>query len=190
MTLENGEVLAPAGDIHRAFRAGEHVCWLVDSRAEYDAGERELLAQAAHTGDSVMIVGELVHTRHPAPSGAATLDVHVGRDDSAVLEMLREQARGVGRAGRGLRILAQMEHLAPPRARLDDLISREMDVAELADHGATSVVCAYRHSAWSRELLRGVTTVHSRVVGAASGAAGFRIARVGSDVWAVHGEVG
>lgn len=190
MTLKNGEVVESASDIHRAFRAGEHVCWLVSSRAEYDAGERELLAHAAHTRDSVMIVGELVHTRHPAPSGAGDPDVHLYRGGSAVLEMLHEQARSVARAGRSLRILAQMEHLAPPQAGLDDLICREMDVAELADHGATSVVCAYRHSAWSRELLSGVSTVHSHVVGAASGAAGFRIARTGSGVWAVHGEIG
>jgi anti-anti-sigma regulatory factor len=188
--MAEGEVAMSEGDMRWAFRSGDHMCWLVGSRAEYDAGERELLARAAHAGDSVMIVGERLRTKHHAPGAAGELDVRVGRGGSAVLEVMREQAHSVGRAGLGLRILAQMEHLAPSDAGLDDLIAREMDVAELAGHGATSVVCAYQHSAWKRELLSGVAAVHSRVVGPAPGTAGFRILRAGTDVWTVHGEIG
>lgn len=190
MATKEGEVTVSAADMRWVFRSGEHVCWLVGSRAEYDAGERELLARAAHAGDSVMIVGDRVRTRHHAPGAAGDLEVRAGRAGTAVLDVVREQAHSIGRAGRGLRILAQMEHLAPPEARLEDLIAREMDVAELAGHGATSVVCAYRHSAWGQELLSGVSAVHSRLIGPAPYPAGFRLVRAGADVWAVHGAVG
>ncbi|HEX4787471.1 MAG TPA: MEDS domain-containing protein [Actinospica sp.] len=166
------------------------MCWLVRSSAEYDTGERELLARAAHTGDSVMIVGDRVRTRHNAPGAAGDTDVRIGRDGSTVLQVMREQTHAVDRSGRGLRILAQMEHLAPPDARLEDLIACEMDVAELAGHGATSVVCAYRHSAWQRELLGGVGAVHSRLVGAVREAADFRITRAEAGAWALHGVIG
>jgi anti-anti-sigma regulatory factor len=190
MALEDCEVEVSAGGVRWAFQPGEHVCWLVASRAEYDAGERELLARAAHAGDSVMIVGDRVRTRHHAPGAAGDLDVRVGRGGSAVLEVMREQAHTADSAGRGLRILAQMEHLVPPDARLEDLMACEMDVAELAGHGATSVVCAYRNSAWKRELLTGVSAVHSRLVGTVPAAVGFRITRVGEGAWALHGAVG
>ena len=193
MALEDREVKVSAGDMRWAFRSGEHVCWLVRSGAEYAAGERELLARAAHAGDSVMIVGNRVRTRHHTPGAArdVDLDVRVGARGPAVLEVMREQAHSVGRAGRGLRILAQMEHLAPPDARLEDLIACEMDVAELAGRASTSVVCAYRHSAWRREMLSGVGAVHSRLVGAVTEAVpGFRIVRAGADAWALHGAIG
>jgi anti-anti-sigma regulatory factor len=189
MALEDGEVEVSAGDMPWTFRSGEHVCWLVASNVEYDAGERGLLAQAAHTGDSVMIVGDRVRTRHHTPGASGDLDVRVGRDRSAVLEVMREQTHTADRAGRSLRILAQMEHLAPPDARLEDLMACEMDVAELAGHGATSVVCAYRNSAWKRELLSGISTVHSRMVGAVPDTADFRITRVGAGTWALHGAI-
>lgn len=188
--LEDTEVMAAESDVPWAFRSGEHVCWLVRSSAEYDAGERDLLARAAFAGQSVMIVGDRVRTRHNAPGAAGDVDLWIGRDGSAALQVMREQARTVDLAGRSLRILAQMEHLAPPDARLEDLIACEMDVAELAGHGATSVVCAYRHSAWKRELLSGVSAVHSRLVGMSEDAAGFRIARAGADAWALRGVIG
>jgi len=137
-----------------------------------------------------MIVGEWVRTRHHAPGAGGDLDVRVGRDGSAVLEAMREQAHTADRAGRGLRILAQMERLAPPNARLEDLVACEMDVAELAGQGSTSVVCAYRYSAWKRELLTGVSAVHSRLLGTAPDALGFQIIRVGPGVWALHGVIG
>jgi anti-anti-sigma regulatory factor len=188
--LENGEVKVARGDTPWAFRSGEHACWLVRSSAEYDAGERELLARAEGAGDSVMIVGDRVRTRHNAPGAVGGLDVRIGRNSSAVLEVMREQAHAADRAGRGLRILAQMEHLVPPDARLEELIACEMDVAELAGCGATSVVCAYRRSAWKRELLSGVGAVHSRLVGAAADTVGFRIIRAGAGAWALHGVIG
>ncbi|HEV2636041.1 MAG TPA: MEDS domain-containing protein [Actinocrinis sp.] len=190
MALEGTEVMAAESDVPWAFRSGEHVCWLVRSSAEYDVGERDLLARAAFAGESVMIVGDRVRTRHNAPGASGDVDVWVGRDGLAVLEVMREQAHTVDLAGRGLRILAQMEHLAPPDARLEDLIACEIDVAEVAGLGATSVVCAYRRSAWKRELLSGVSAVHSRLVGMGQDAAGFRIARVGADAWALHGVIG
>jgi anti-anti-sigma regulatory factor len=188
--LEDSQVKVAQDDVPWAFRSGEHVCWLVRSSAEYDAGERELLACAERAGDSVMIVGDRVRTRHNAPGAVGDLDVRIGRDGSAVLEVMREQAYTADQAGRGLRILAQMEHLASPDARLEELIACEMDVAELADHGTTSVICAYRRSAWRRDLLTGVSTVHSRLVGAVVEAPGFRIARAGVGTWALHGVVG
>ena len=188
--LEDGEVTVSAGDMPWAFGSGEHVCWLVRTRAEYDAGERDLLARAAQAGDSVMIVGDRVRTRHHAPGSGGDLDVRVGRGGSTVLEVMREQAHTADRAGRSLRILAQMEHLAPPNARLEELMACEMDVAELAGHGATSVVCAYQHSTWKRELLTAVSAVHSRLLGTSPDTSGFRITRTGSGVCALHGVIG
>lgn len=187
MALEDSGVTVTAGGMQWALRSGEHVCWLVHSRAEYDAGERELLARAAHAGDSVVIVGERVRARHHGRGTAGDVDLPVGRGGAAVLEVVRDQARTAGRVGRGLRILAQMEHLAPPDAQLEDLITCEMDMAELTGNGTTSVVCAYRDSAWKRELLSGVSAMHSRLVGMESGTAPFRLVRAGTDTWALQG---
>lgn len=190
MALDDGEVTVPAEDLCWTFRSGEHVCWLVRSRAEYKAGERELLAYAAQTGDSVMIVGGRVRTRHYAPGVAADLDVPAGRRGSAMLDLVREQALRVGRAGRPLRILAQMEHLARPDVGLEEQLACEVDVAELTGHGAISVVCAYQHSVWQQELLSGVSAVHSRLIGPVPHQASFRIMRAAGGTWTVCGTVG
>lgn len=80
-----------------------------------------------------------VHTRHQAPGVAFDLDVRAGCGGSATVGLVREPALRVGRSGRPLRILAQMEHLAPPDAGLEELIAREMDVAELTGHGVPTV---------------------------------------------------
>lgn len=190
MAPNRGEATKPAGDLRWTLESGEHVCWLVRSRAEYEAGERELLARAAQTGESVMILGRRVRTRHQAPGVTAGLDARAGRGGSAMVDLLREQALRVGRSGRPLRILARMEHLAPPDAGLEELIAREMDVAELTGHGVTSVVCAYQHTAWQAELLSGVSAVHARLIGPPAHSASFRIVPAAADAWAVHGTVG
>lgn len=187
--LEGGVAGKPTVDMRWDICPGEHVCWLVRSRAEYDAGERALLAGAASVGDSVMIVGERVRTRHYRPF-AADVDVQVGRNASAVLEAMREQTRSADESGRQLRILAQMEHLTVPDAPLEDLIARELDVSTLVDGGATSLVCAYRDAAWQPEFLGGVAAVHSQIVGPVPKSAEFRIARKGIEDWALSGAVG
>lgn len=136
-----------------------------------------------------MIVGERVRTRHHRPE-ASELEMPVGRGTTAVLEAMQEQTQSADRTGRRLRILAQMEHLTSPDARLEDLIARELDVSRLVDYGATSVVCAYQHSIWNPDFMGSVATVHSRIVGVVPDALQFRIARTGIEGWALLGTIG
>lgn len=109
----------------------------------------------------------------PAPADPVTAN-------AAMLSMVRREVLLADLEGfRGLRVLAQMEAIAAPDCGLQ----------ELAAGNAASVVCAYRQDFWEPSLLRDLTAVHLRHVGAGLHTAGFRVTYAGSGGWALDGVV-
>lgn len=108
----------------------------------------------------------------------------------AMLDAVRREAHTAGRQGfPALRVLAQMERIAPPDATFTELVDHELRLGELAADSGTSVVCVYRLDLWSEPLLSGVTCVHPRLIGSAAQSAGFRILRGADGRWNVEGVV-
>lgn len=172
---------------------GEHVCWQVSSPQEYAQGRRELIAHTARSGARLLIVGGPSGAGHDAGSIYAldaALDASSARPAGALLDAVRREVHEVRRSGQRVRVLAGMDHLASRQQSLDELITHEMDLGELATHGGTSVVCAYSRLLWSPGVIQDVTSVHSRVVGLEPRAAVFRLTRADADSWKLEGCVG
>lgn len=174
---------------------GEHVCWQVTSPQEYAQGRRELIAHTARSGARLLIIGSPVSV--DGANDAATVRVldpasgtSPARSAGVVLHAVRREVHEARRSGQKVRVLAGMDHLARPQQSLDELITHEMDLGELATHGGTSVVCAYSRLVWNPGMIQDVTAVHSRVVGLEPRAAVFRLTRVDAESWWLEGSVG
>ena len=157
---------------------GEHVCWQVSSPQEYAQGRRELIAHTARSGARLLIFGA------PADGGSS------GPPPEILSHAVRREVHEARRSGQRVRVLAGMDHLAHTQQSLDELITHEMDLGELATHGGTSVVCAYSRLLWSPGVIQDVTAVHSRVVGLRPRAAVFRLTRADAESWKLEGSVG
>ena len=160
---------------------------------EYVQGRRELIAHAARSGARLLIVGgpadgahdaDAVRVFHPAA------DASSGRPPEILSHTVRREVHEARRSGQRVRVLAGMDHLAHARQSLDELITNEMDLGELATHGGTSVVCACSRLCGAQGLFQDVTAVHSRVVGLQSRAAVFRLTRADAESWKLEGSVG
>jgi hypothetical protein len=166
---------------------GEHVCWQARTAREYAAGERELAVQAAHASSKLLIVG--TPQGEVAGSGSVVVLDRPCRADS-LLDAVHEQVDSARRSGRRLWVLAGMEHLVAPDAPLEELVARELDLAELAADSGTSVVCAYSAQQWKPSLLGDLLPVHSRAVGIKQNMAGFWLRRARTGGWTLEGNVG
>jgi len=176
-----------------ALDPGEHVCWQVRSPQEYAAGERELIEHTARSAGRLLIVGAPAHTTNG--SGRVSVlypprDVPADGQGSEVLRAIQGRVQAARRQGHVLRVLAAMEHVAPPHVPLDELVGHELELAELAAESGTSVVCAYRQQMWEPNLLGDLASVHSRVVGTQPRTAGFRLSRADAGGWSLDGSVG
>ena len=187
------------------------MCWQVSSPQEYARGRRELIAHTARSGARLLIVGGPAGTGDDAGSGRVidtaldtaldldpALDVALDstsgasweRPSRVLLPAVRREVHEAQRSGQSVRVLAGMDHLARSQQSLDELITHEMDLGELATQGGTSVVCAYSRLVWSPGVIQDVTAVHSRVVGLEPRAAVFRLTRADADSWNLEGSVG
>lgn len=172
---------------------GEHVCWQVSSPQEYAQGQRDLIAHTARSGARLLIVGSPVDDAHDA--GAVRVldyasDAPSTRSPGVVLHVVRREVHEARRSGQKVRVLAGMDHFARPQQSLDELITHEMDLGELATHGGTSVVCAYSRMVWNPGVIQDLTAVHSRVIGLQPRTAVFRLTRADAESWWLEGTVG
>lgn len=172
---------------------GEHVCWQVSSPQEYAQGQRELIAHTARSGARLLIVGSPVDGADVA-GAVRVLDSAFGassaRAAGAVSHVVRREVHEARRSGQKVRVLAGMDHLARPRQSLEELITHEMDLGELATHGGTSVVCAYSRTLWNPGMIQDLAAVHSRVIGLQPRTAVFRLTRADAESWWLEGTVG
>lgn len=187
------------------------MCWQVSSPQEYARGRRELIAHTARSGARLLILGgpagigndvgsvrvidtalDTAFDLDAAPEVA--LDTSTGtnwaRPSRVLLPAVRREVHEARRSGQSVQVLAGMDHLASSQQSLDELITHEMDLGELATHGGTSVVCAYSRLVWSPGVIQDVTAVHSRVVGLEPRTAVFRLTRADADSWKLEGSVG
>ena len=172
---------------------GEHVCWQVSSPQEYAQGRRELIAHTARSGARLLIVGHPVDGADGVgavrvfdpPSGTSS-----ARSAGAVWRAVRREVHEARLSGQKVRVLAGMDHLARLQQSLDELITQEMDLGELATYGGTSVVCAYSRLVWNVGMIQDVTAVHSRVIGLQPRTAVFRLTRADAESWWLEGSVG
>jgi MEDS: MEthanogen/methylotroph, DcmR Sensory domain len=150
-------------------------------------GRGDATASEPHDPNGLQVLHAADSVTGPTGTIVPTSPISV---NSVVLSMVRREVRLADLEGfRGLRVLAQMEAIAAPDCGLEELVEHELGLQEFAAGNAASVVCAYRQDFWKPSLLRDLTTVHLRHVGAGLHAAGFRVAYAGAGGWALDGVV-
>lgn len=174
----------PVDDVPGA-ESGDHLCWIYDDDADFDAAARRFLAGGLDRGERLLLVGdraiESLQTMTPPVPDLAGLIARGALETLAVdevyggagpfvperqLEFYDAAVRRARDAGyRGLRVLAEISDLAADADRLAELVRWESLADEYAVHGpGFSAMCAYRADL-NRETLADLTAVHPLVRG-------------------------
>lgn len=166
----------------------DHICWVYDDEAEFDAAVRQFLAGGLARGERLLCVGERVIDSVRA--GGSPVDGIEALIADGRLEMLtvaeayaaagrfapeRQHVfydsatrRAVDDGYRGLRVVADVTPLAEEAASRADLVAWEHVADEFMAHGpGMSAMCAYRGDL-SVEALTDVATAHPLVHAARS----------------------
>lgn len=177
--------------------SGSHVCWVVDSAAEFEAWTADCMAEGVGRGEKLFRFAPQA-TVDGAPMNAAVTwaDPHLaflggGRVDPQVMyAMFRRETEAVRREGyQGLRLVADMDWLMscpPDRTELADF---ELLLDEVVRELGATVVCAYRTAHFDAATIADMVAVHPVTVGNVPVDPGFRIWNVASGVWEVTGEI-
>ncbi len=173
--------------------AADHLCWVYEDDATFDAAAREFLAGGLARGERLLCVGERVleslqslSPEHDVADLTArgTVETLTLADVYGAAEPLRpeEQLAYYEAATRrakddgyvGLRVLAEVSELAADPARREDLVRWEHTADAYAASGSGfSAMCAYRADL-ARDTLADVASVHP-LVGAPQEVSSFRL---------------
>jgi ABC-type transporter Mla MlaB component len=159
----------------------DHLCWVYEDDAAFDAAAREFLAGGLARGERLLCVGERVIEGLAAPGARDLSDLiaegtvetlTLAEAYEAVGPFLPEQQlayydaatkRALGAGYRGLRVIAEVSDLAADPAQRADLVRWEHVADDYAAHGAGfSAMCAYRADL-GPEALADVASVHPMV---------------------------
>jgi anti-anti-sigma factor len=162
---------------------GDHVCWIYDDDADFDAAVQDFFAGGMARGERVLCVGERVlEGLRTTTSRLPDLEELIARGAVETLTLAQvyeatgpfrpEQQlayygdatrRAVDAGYRGLRVIAEVSGLATDPARRPDLVRWEQIADDFAARGAGfSAMCAYRADL-SPEALADVASVHPLV---------------------------
>jgi ABC-type transporter Mla MlaB component len=159
----------------------DHLCWVYEDDAAFDAAAREFLAGGLARGERLLCVGERVIEGLTAP-GARNLSALIAEGTVEILTLaeayeaagpfLPEQQlafydaatkRALSAGYRGLRVIAEVSDLAADPAQRPDLVRWEHVADDYAAHGSGfSAMCAYRADL-GPEALGDVASVHPMV---------------------------
>ncbi|MEE4540404.1 MEDS domain-containing protein [Streptomyces sp. V4-01] len=180
--------LAPVG-------VGDHVCWAVPAKADFQRAALAYLTDGTRLGDKIMVVG--------SPSRSWRLDLRgpqgvlvdpsacdVDWDANALVSLLRQEAEEAGRQGfRALRVLAHMDHFWPAGLTPRQVADHELRLDAVIGASAAMVVCAYAGSGFLPDVLGQAATVHPHFAGDRDAAPSFQVFSAGEDCWNVSGVV-
>jgi ABC-type transporter Mla MlaB component len=159
--------------------AADHVCWIYDDDADFDAAVREFLAGGMARGERVLGVGERVLEGLRTARGVDEL-IERGDVETLTLAQVYEAAgpfrpeeqlayydeathRALSAGYRGLRVIAEVSGLAADPDQRPELVRWEQMADRFAAHGSSfSAMCAYRADRGS-EALADVASVHPLV---------------------------
>lgn len=163
--------------------AADHVCWIYDDDAEFDAAVQEFFAGGMARGERVLCVGErVVEGLRAATGGGTDLGTLIARGVVETLPLAQvyqatgpfladEQLayydaatrRAVDAGYSGLRVIAEISGLATDPARRPELVRWEQIADDYAARGSGfSAMCAYRADL-APEALADVASVHPLV---------------------------
>ena len=171
----------------------DHLCWVYEDDATFDAAAREFLAGGLARGERLLCVGERViesleslspdHdvaalTARGAVETLTLADVYGAGEPLRPEQQLAYYDAATRRAKDdgylGLRVLAEVSDLAADPARREDLVRWEHTADAYAASGSGfSAMCAYRADL-ARDALADVASVHP-VVGAPGEVSSFRL---------------
>jgi ABC-type transporter Mla MlaB component len=161
----------------------DHVCWIYDDDAEFDAAVLEFFAGGMARGEHVLCVGERVlEGLRTATSQAPQLEELIARGavETLTTAQVSEAAgsfrpeqqlayyhdatrRAVDAGYRGLRVIAEVSGLATDPAQRHELVRWEQIADDYAARGSGfSAMCAYRADL-TAEALADVASVHPMV---------------------------
>ena len=159
----------------------DHLCWVYEDDAAFDAAAREFLAGGLARGERLLCVGERVIEGLRAPGARDLSDlIAEGTVETLTLAEAYEAAgpflpeqqlafydaatkRALSAGYRGLRVIAEVSDLAADPAQRPDLVRWEHVADGYAAHGSGfSAMCAYRADL-GPEALADVASVHPMV---------------------------
>ena len=171
----------------------DHLCWVYEDDATFDAAAREFLAGGLARGERLLCVGERViesleslspdHDVAALTARGAVETLTLAEVYGAAEPLLPEQQLAYDDAATrrakddgylGLRVLAEVSDLAADPARREDLVRWEHTADAYAASGSGfSAMCAYRADL-AHDALADVASVHP-VVGAPGEVSSFRL---------------
>jgi anti-anti-sigma regulatory factor len=161
----------------------DHVCWIYDGDADFDAAVQEFFTSGLARGERVLCVGErVVEGLRTATGGVPDLEELIARGAVETLTLAQvyeatspfrpEQQltyyddatrRAVDDGFRGLRVIAEVSGLATDPARRPELVRWEQIADDFAaQDSGFSAMCAYRADL-GPEALADVASVHPLV---------------------------
>jgi ABC-type transporter Mla MlaB component len=159
----------------------DHLCWVYEDDAAFDAAAREFLAGGLARGERLLCVGERVIEGLRAPGARDLSDlIAEGTVETLTLAEAYEAAgpflpeqqlayydaatqRALEAGYRGLRVIAEVSDLAADPTQRADLVRWEHVADDYAAHGSGfSAMCAYRADL-GPDALADVASVHPMV---------------------------
>jgi anti-anti-sigma regulatory factor len=152
---------------------GDHLCWVYDDDAAFDAAARQFLAQGLARGERLLCVGErVIDGVQGGPSPVPGVEHLVAEGRLELLTVAQAYAatgrfaperqlafydaatrRAVDDGYRGLRVVAEVSPLADDPASRADLVRWEHVADDFMAHGSgMSAMCAYRSDLPSNAL--------------------------------------
>lgn len=174
--------------------AADHVCWIYDDDAEFDAAVQEFLAGGMARGERVLCVGErVVEGLRTATGGVPALEelIAQGAVETLTLAEVYEATgpfrpeqqlsyysgatrRALDAGFSGLRVIAEVSGLATDPDRRPELVRWEQIADDYAAHDSGfSAMCAYR-AELAPEALADLASLHPLVRGSRE-ASGFAL---------------
>lgn len=174
---------------------GDHVCWAVPPKAEFQRTARAYLTDGTRLGDKLMVVGTPSPAWHldlPASDGRlvdpAVCDV--GWDADALVSLVRQEAEEAGRQGyRALRVLANMDCIWPAGVTPRQVADHELRLDAAIGGSAAMMVCAYARTGFPPDLLGQASSVHPHFVGDPDAETSFQVFSNAQGRWSVSGVV-
>jgi anti-anti-sigma factor len=179
------------------FRAGRHVCWLVDDPAAYIAAAGALLAEGGRLGQQPVLFGPAgsapLHELEPAATMTADPRVAFLAGGPFDPEVMIAKFRGQSVLARadgytGLCVIADMDWLLPGRPATEAIVSYELLLGRLAAELGATVVCAYRRSSFDTTALASALAVHPRQSGQDEEPP-YRLVSGSAQTWRLAGEI-